>query len=208
MQEAVGRVFLHICLFPRSTSFCSCLSLSELLFCNKRWSKGEEEEEEEEEEDEEEDKDDDEGVEEDEERNDSSSETEVADKLMEKPTEKPEELSEEPEPEGELRAAAEISNEPVTAAEEKPDVSCKPANGAAHSSKSQSGPGKKLSLFGRLSSSRSKQTRGTDQTPAGGTDSGNAAAQGEPAPSAAGGNNNPEANRASQRSRSGACTLL
>ncbi|KAK2917308.1 hypothetical protein Q8A73_004054 [Channa argus] len=179
---------------------------------DQRGSNGEEEEKEEE--DEEDKDDDDEAEEEDEEENDTSSGTEAPDDLTEKPTDaspspKPEELSEEHEPDGEQKAAV-ISNEPITAAKERTDVGVKPANGTAHSSANQSGPSKKLSLFRRLSSTKSKQTSGRDQTPAEGTDSGNAAAQGRPSSSAPSGNNHPETNRgrASQRSRSGACTLL
>ncbi|XP_062270450.1 retinitis pigmentosa GTPase regulator b isoform X1 [Scomber scombrus] len=181
------------------------------------WSKGkegEDEEEEVEDEEEEEDNVDDEDVEDEEEDNDTSAEAEEPssqslEDSTEKPAEetpKPEELKEESVPDGEQRAA-EITEELDTAAEEKTNDSSKPANGTTDSnSKNQSGSNKKLSLFRRLSFSRSKQSSEREQTPTEGTVSGDAAVQGEPpSPAAAGSSNR---GNAQQRPRSEACTIL
>ncbi|XP_073318443.1 X-linked retinitis pigmentosa GTPase regulator-like [Pagrus major] len=171
------------------------------------WRKSEEDGEEEDDEEEVEE-------EEEEEEQDTSAETEgmpsSLDESTKKPSEetqspKPEELKEESRPDGEQKAA-EISEQPDSTGEEKTDDRTKPANGTADGgSKSQSGSNKKLSLFRRLSFSRSKPTNDREQTPA------EAAVQGERPPS------DPETNRgAQQRSlpsgargpRSGACTVL
>ncbi|KAJ4918715.1 hypothetical protein JOQ06_022633 [Pogonophryne albipinna] len=165
------------------------------------WSKGEEEEEEDE---------------------DTSAETEGPSSSFESTegrtedtqSDKPEELPEESTPE----QTAEITEKPNSTSEEKP------ANGTTESnSSSQSATSKKvqyeilltkeqqLSLFRRLSFSRSKQSIDRDPTPAGSTVSGEAGAKGEP-PSGA--PEEPEETTRSQKSvpfrspRSGACTLL
>ncbi|XP_033991284.1 retinitis pigmentosa GTPase regulator b [Trematomus bernacchii] len=157
------------------------------------WSKGEEEVEEEVEEDE-----------------DTSAETEGASSSFESTegriedtqSDKPEELPKESTPE----QTAEITEKPDSTSEEKP------ANGTTESnSNSQSATSKKLSLFRRLSFSRSKQSIDRDPTPAGSTVSGEAGVKGEP-PSGA--PEEPEETTRSQKSvpsrspRSGACTLL
>nr|XP_019959640.1 PREDICTED: X-linked retinitis pigmentosa GTPase regulator-like isoform X1 [Paralichthys olivaceus] len=181
----------------------------------KTWSKGEEEEKEADEGNVE-----DEEVEE-EEENDTSAETEEPssqslEDLTEKSAEetqspKSDKLKEESVPDGEQKAAH-ITEEPETTGEEQTGDSTRPANGTADgNSKSQSGSNKKLSIFRRLSFSRSKQ----DQTPAEGTVSGDTA---EPPSPATAGSSNPGINRsgAQQKSpssgsrgpRSGACTVL
>ncbi|XP_019959640.2 X-linked retinitis pigmentosa GTPase regulator-like isoform X5 [Paralichthys olivaceus] len=181
----------------------------------KTWSKGEEEEKEADEGNVE-----DEEVEE-EEENDTSAETEEPssqslEDLTEKSAEetqspKSDKLKEESAPDGEQKAAH-ITEEPETTGEEQTGDSTRPANGTADgNSKSQSGSNKKLSIFRRLSFSRSKQ----DQTPAEGTVSGDTA---EPPSPATAGSSNPGINRsgAQQKSpssgsrgpRSGACTVL
>ncbi|XP_022618679.1 X-linked retinitis pigmentosa GTPase regulator-like [Seriola dumerili] len=167
-------------------------------------SKGEEEEEEEE---------DDVVGDEEEVENDTAADTEgpSSQSLDQTRSRRPEELKEESVPDGEQRA--EITEEPDATGDSKP------ANGTADSSsKSQSGSGKKLSLFRRLSFSRSKQANDRDQTPAEGSTSGEAAVQGEPPSPATGGSSHPGTNRggAQQKSlppaargpRSGACTVL
>ncbi|XP_019959641.2 X-linked retinitis pigmentosa GTPase regulator-like isoform X6 [Paralichthys olivaceus] len=180
----------------------------------KTWSKGEEEEKEADEGNVE-----DEEVEE-EEENDTSAETEEPssqslEDLTEKSAEetqspKSDKLKEESAPDGEQKAH--ITEEPETTGEEQTGDSTRPANGTADgNSKSQSGSNKKLSIFRRLSFSRSKQ----DQTPAEGTVSGDTA---EPPSPATAGSSNPGINRsgAQQKSpssgsrgpRSGACTVL
>nr|XP_019959641.1 PREDICTED: X-linked retinitis pigmentosa GTPase regulator-like isoform X2 [Paralichthys olivaceus] len=180
----------------------------------KTWSKGEEEEKEADEGNVE-----DEEVEE-EEENDTSAETEEPssqslEDLTEKSAEetqspKSDKLKEESVPDGEQKAH--ITEEPETTGEEQTGDSTRPANGTADgNSKSQSGSNKKLSIFRRLSFSRSKQ----DQTPAEGTVSGDTA---EPPSPATAGSSNPGINRsgAQQKSpssgsrgpRSGACTVL
>lgn len=190
------------------------------------WSKGEEEEEIEEDNVEEE-----EEVEE--EDNDTSAETEgpssSLDDSTEKPTEesqsaKPDELKEESIPDGEQKAA-EITEQPDATGGEKTDDGTKAANGTTDSnSRSQSGSNKKLSLFRRLSFSRSKQTNDRDQTPAEGAILGDAVIRGEPpstttAAAPAAGSSEPETNRGGARHRSdlpsgargprsGACTVL
>lgn len=181
------------------------------------WSKGKEEEDEEEDEDEEEEEDNvDEDVEDEEEENDTSVEMEgpssqSLEESTEKPAEetlslKPEELKEESVPDGEQRAA-EITEEPDTTAEEKTNDGSKPANGTTDSnSKSQSGSNKKLSLFRRLSFSRSKQTSDREQAPAEGTGGRDAAVQGEPPPPAAAGSS--DRGKTQQRPRSEACAVL
>ncbi|KAI9514258.1 hypothetical protein NQZ68_034729 [Dissostichus eleginoides] len=160
------------------------------------WSKGEEEVEEEEEVDEEDE--------------DTSAETEGASSSFESTegrtedtqSNKPEELPEESTPE----QTAEITEKPDSTSEEKP------ANGTTESnSNSQSATSKKLSLFRRLSFSRSKQSIDRDPTPAESPVSGEAGVKGEP-PSGA--PEEPEEVTRSQKSvpsrspRSGACTLL
>ncbi|XP_078147116.1 retinitis pigmentosa GTPase regulator b isoform X3 [Centroberyx gerrardi] len=190
------------------------------------WSKDEKEEEEEEEEEEE----DDEEVEEEEEEeeneaeNDTSAETEgrssqSLDDSTEKPAEeserpKPEELKEESVPDGEQKA--EITEGPDTVTEEKTDDSIKPANGTANNnSKGQSGSSKRLSLFGRLSSS----SRSKPAEERGRTGSGDAAVRGGEPPPAPAGSSGPETSRGGAEPRappppgvrgprSGTCALL
>ncbi|XP_047195147.1 X-linked retinitis pigmentosa GTPase regulator isoform X3 [Hippoglossus stenolepis] len=158
---------------------------------------------------------------EEEEENDTSAETEEPssqslEDLTEKSAEetqspKSDKLKEESVPDEEQKAA-QITEEPETTGEEKSGDSTKPANGTADgNSKSQSGSNKKLSIFRRLSFSRSKQ----DHTPAEGTVRGDTAEP--PSPDTAG-SGNPGINRsgAQQKStssgargpRSGACTVL
>ncbi|KAM8903060.1 uncharacterized protein AB9W97_007408 [Spinachia spinachia] len=112
--------------------------------------------------------------------------------------------------EGESKAAgeqeaAEVSEPPATAQEEGSDDGPKRANGMGDiNSKSQSGSSKKLSLFRRLSFTRSKHT---DHSPAGG-----AAPRGEPASSLAGSVEPKAPQRAlpsgARGPHSGACSLL
>ncbi|XP_062236253.1 X-linked retinitis pigmentosa GTPase regulator-like isoform X3 [Platichthys flesus] len=183
-------------------------------------SKGEEEEDEEEEVDEGNVQDEEEEEVEEEEEDDTSAETEEQssqslEDLTEKSAEetqipKSDKLIEEAVPDREQKA--QITEEPETTGEEKSGDITKPANGTADSnSKSQSGSNKKLSIFRRLSFSRSKQ----DQTPAEGPVSGDTA---EPLSPDTSGSGNPGTNRsgAQQKStpsgargpRSGACTVL
>ncbi|XP_041638264.1 X-linked retinitis pigmentosa GTPase regulator-like isoform X2 [Cheilinus undulatus] len=126
-----------------------------------------------------------------EEENDTSAETEgqssSLDDSTEKPTDesqspKPKELKEESAPEGEQEPDG-VTEQSDAAGEGKTDDGTKPANGTtANESKNQSGLNKKLSLFRRLSFSRSKQNNDRDQAPAEGIISGDAAVQGEPPP--------------------------
>ncbi|KAM6958593.1 retinitis pigmentosa GTPase regulator b [Tautogolabrus adspersus] len=186
-------------------------------------------------EDQEEEEDVEEGIVDEEEEEDTSAETEGQssglDDSSEKPAEesqslKPEEQKEESAPDAEQKADREITEQPITAGEEKTGDGAKPANGTTdRESKNQSGSNKKLSLFRRLSFSRTKQNNGADQTPAEGVISGDAAVQGEhppapppPAAASAAGSGDTETIRggAPQRSlaqgartpRSGACTVL
>ncbi|XP_008284122.1 uncharacterized protein DDB_G0286299-like [Stegastes partitus] len=170
------------------------------------WSKGEEEEEEEEE--------DEDIAGDDEEENDASaSSTEKSAEETQKFTRnhvtcdlppKPEELKEESVPDGEQRAA-EISEQPDATAGQKTDGDAKPANGTTGGdAKTQSGANKKLSLFRRLSSSRSKQADDGGPTPA------EAPVQGEPPAPACGPHQGGAVQPpgASRGPRSGACTVL
>uniref|UniRef100_A0A3Q1GLD4 X-linked retinitis pigmentosa GTPase regulator n=1 Tax=Acanthochromis polyacanthus TaxID=80966 RepID=A0A3Q1GLD4_9TELE len=162
------------------------------------WRKGEEVGDEDEEEEEEEDADEDEDAEE-EENDTSASSTE---KSAEETQNSTEELKEESVPDGEQKAA-EISENPEATSEQKTDDDIKPANGTTDGdSKTQSGSNKKLSLFRRLSSSRSRQTDDEDPAPA------EAPVQEEP-PSPAGTQQGGGLQRSGARGpRSGACNLL
>ncbi|XP_041822500.1 retinitis pigmentosa GTPase regulator b isoform X5 [Chelmon rostratus] len=184
-------------------------------------SKGEEEDDEEEKEED--------SVEE-EEAEEEDNEAEEASSSLDESTEKrteetlspnPEELKAESSPDGEQTGeqTAEVTEQPDASAEQRADDGGRAANGTADSgSKSQSGSGKKLSLFRRLSSSRSKQTDDGDRTPAEASVRGDAALQGEPPSPAAAGSREPETTGggAQQRSlpsgargpRSGACSVL
>ncbi|CAJ1086887.1 X-linked retinitis pigmentosa GTPase regulator-like isoform X2 [Xyrichtys novacula] len=193
------------------------------------WTKGEEEDEDEdgeEEEAEEDVVDDDDVVEE--ERNNTSAETEGqssslddSDKVTDEPQNpKPEEQKDKPVPDGEQKADGAETSEPSTTGEENTCDGTIPANGVTDvEAKSQAVSNKKLSLFRRLSFSRSKQNQDRDQTPVEGVISGDAASPGEPhsAPSAAASSNTePIGDRVQLTSqppgarapRSGACTIL
>ncbi|XP_056881938.1 retinitis pigmentosa GTPase regulator b isoform X1 [Takifugu flavidus] len=124
----------------------------------------------------------------------------------------------ESEPDGEQKrdGAAEIAEQPRTTGEETGKDGSTPANGKSErSSNSQSGAGKKLSLFRRLSFNRSKQNN-TDQTSAEAAARGDASLQEEPPPVAGSGAAEKHKEGAPQQPvspgvrgpRSGTCSVL
>ncbi|XP_056881939.1 retinitis pigmentosa GTPase regulator b isoform X2 [Takifugu flavidus] len=123
----------------------------------------------------------------------------------------------ESEPDGEQkRDGAEIAEQPRTTGEETGKDGSTPANGKSErSSNSQSGAGKKLSLFRRLSFNRSKQNN-TDQTSAEAAARGDASLQEEPPPVAGSGAAEKHKEGAPQQPvspgvrgpRSGTCSVL
>ncbi|XP_011604657.1 retinitis pigmentosa GTPase regulator b isoform X2 [Takifugu rubripes] len=124
----------------------------------------------------------------------------------------------ESEPDGEQkRDGAEIAEQPRTTGEETGKDGSTPANGKSErSSNSQSGAGKKLSLFRRLSFNRSKQNNNTDQTSAEAAARGDASLQEEPPPVAGSGAAEKHKEGAPQQPvspgvrgpRSGTCSVL
>ncbi|XP_011604656.1 retinitis pigmentosa GTPase regulator b isoform X1 [Takifugu rubripes] len=125
----------------------------------------------------------------------------------------------ESEPDGEQKrdGAAEIAEQPRTTGEETGKDGSTPANGKSErSSNSQSGAGKKLSLFRRLSFNRSKQNNNTDQTSAEAAARGDASLQEEPPPVAGSGAAEKHKEGAPQQPvspgvrgpRSGTCSVL